>query len=116
VSQELGTTKSPPGDRAPISGIVRRLVEVYRPERVCLVGSAARGDPGPDSDYGFMAVVSGDTPRETRETKAVFKALLSVDLPIDVLVRTRREFDRRLHLRVSFPSTIVREGRLLYAA
>ena len=61
-----------PRPRAPlISGIVRRLVDVYRPERIYLFGSAARGDAGPDSDYDFMVVVSDDTPRETRETKAV---------------------------------------------
>ncbi len=116
MSQELGTTESPPGDSALISEIVRRLVDVYRPERIYLFGSAARGDAGPDSDYDFMVVVPDDTPRETRETKSVFQALLAVDAPIDVLVWTRREFDKRLHLRVSFPSTIVREGRLLYAA
>lgn len=116
MCRKLPATKSPPGDSALISEIVRRLVDVYRPERICLFGSAARGDAGPDSDYDFMAVVSGDTPRETRETKAVFKALLAVDAPIDVLVWTRREFDQRLHLRVSFPSTSVRERRLLYAA
>jgi hypothetical protein len=51
VSRKLGTTKPPPGDNALISEIVRRLVDVYRPERIYLFGSAARGDAGPDSDY-----------------------------------------------------------------
>jgi hypothetical protein len=78
VCQKLPATTSPPGDSALISEIVRRLVEVYRPERIYLFGSAARGDAGPDSDYDFMVVVSGDTPRETRETKAVFQALLAI--------------------------------------
>ena len=106
-----------PGLDGPVPGeIVRRLIEVYHPERIYLFGSAARGEAGPDSDYDFMVVVQDDTPREVRETKAVFKALLDIDAPIDVLIWTRREFEKRLHLRVSFPSTIVREGKLLYAA
>ena len=29
--------------------IVRRLVEVYQPERIYLFGSTARGEGGPDS-------------------------------------------------------------------
>jgi len=106
-----------PGLDGPVLGeIVRRLVDLYHPERIYLFGSAARGEAGPDSDYDFMVVVQDDTPREVRETKAVFKALLDIDAPIDVLVWTRLEFEKRLHLRVSFPSTIVREGKLLYAA
>jgi len=32
------------------------------------------------------------------------------------VVCTRSWFDARLHLRASFPSTIVREGKLLHAA
>ena len=34
--------------------IVRRLVAAYRPERVFLFGSRARGEAGPDSDYGLL--------------------------------------------------------------
>jgi len=33
-----------------LAEIVRRMVEVYRPERIYLFGSTARGDAGPDSD------------------------------------------------------------------
>jgi len=52
-----------------VAEIVRRLVELYRPERIYLFGSSARGTAGPDSDYDFMVVVPDDTPREVRETK-----------------------------------------------
>jgi len=113
----MALVQSQPSAADPIvAEIVRRLVEVYHPERIYLFGSAARGVAGPDSDYDFMVVVRDDTPREIRETKAVFKALFDIDAPIDVLVWTLQEFDKRLHLRVSFPSTIAREGKLLYAA
>jgi len=110
------TPGRPSADDPIVAEIVRRLVELYRPERIYLFGSAARGEAAPDSDYDFMVVVSDDTPREIRETRAVFRALFDIGAPIDVLVWTRQEFDKRLHLRVSFPSAIVREGKLLYAA
>ena len=32
--------------------VLRRLVDAYRPETIYLFGSYARGDVGPDSDYG----------------------------------------------------------------
>src|ERR1039458_1815733 len=44
-----------PSHRDPLLGeIVRRLTDVYRPERIYLFGSTARGDAGPDSDYDLM--------------------------------------------------------------
>lgn len=106
----------PTADNPVLAEIVRRLVAFYRPDRVYLFGSAARGDAGADSDYDFMVVVPDGTPPAVRSSPAVFKALLDIHAPIDVLVWTRDDFDKRLHLRVSFPSTIVREGKLLYAA
>ena len=116
---QRGSTEEikPPSADDPVLGeIVRRLVEIYRPERIYLFGSAARGDAGPESDFDLMVVVPDETPREVLETRGIFQALMDIDAPIDVLVWTRHEFDKRLHLRVSFPSTIVQEGKLVYAA
>jgi hypothetical protein len=39
-----------------------------------------------------------------------------VGLAKDILVWTKTEFEKRLHLRASLPSTIMQEGKLLYAA
>src|ERR1017187_10362282 len=45
-----GSVIPAPSPRDPLLGeIVRRLVDVYRPERIYLFGSTARGDAGPDS-------------------------------------------------------------------
>ena len=103
------------GENPVVTEIVRRLVDLYHPERIYLFGSAARGNAGPDSDYDFMVVVPDDTSREVCETKEVYTALWGIPFPIDVLVWTRSYFDSQLHLKASFPSTIVREGKLLYA-
>jgi hypothetical protein len=46
--------KVPTASDAALSEVVRRLVEAYRPERIYLFGSVARGDAGPDSDYDIM--------------------------------------------------------------
>lgn len=96
--------------------IVGRLVEALCPDRIYLFGSHARGDAGPDSDYDLLVVVSDDSPPERRSSRLAYQALWSVGRSGDVLVTTRREFERRLHLRASLPSTVLREGRLLYAA
>jgi hypothetical protein len=62
-----------------------------------------------------MVVVPDDTPRELQRSVLGYRALGDLEIAKDVLAWTRYESERRLHLRASFPSTIVREGKLLYA-
>lgn len=58
------TFKAPSADDPVLAEVVRHLVDVYRPLRIYLFGSAARGDAGPDSDYDFMVVVPDEAPVE----------------------------------------------------
>lgn len=99
-----------------VAEIVRRLSELYKPERIYLFGSVARKEQSPDSDYDFMVVVPDHTPAEVMNSPDLYKILGNIDVPIDVLVYPRDDFDKQLHLRASLPSTIVREGLLLYGA
>lgn len=99
-----------------LSRIVDRLVDTFRPARIYLFGSKARGDEGPDSDYDIMVVVPYSTEPPHRRARSAYEALRGIATAVDVLVWTREAFDQRLHLKASFPSTIVREGKLLYAA
>jgi predicted nucleotidyltransferase len=96
--------------------IVHRLREAYRPERIYLFGSKARGDPGPDSDYDLLVIVPDDAPPEQRTSRLAYEVLWGTGAAADVLVWPRRRFDSRLHLKASLPATVAREGRLLHAA
>lgn len=96
--------------------IVDRLIQIYQPERIYLFGSTARGDAGPDSDYDFMILVSDAAPPEVRDPGAGYRALWRMGVAMDLLVWTRSQFESRLHLKASLPSTVLREGKLVYAA
>jgi predicted nucleotidyltransferase len=113
---QIETFKPPSADDPVLPEVVRRLVEVYHPLRIYLFGSAARGDAGPDSDYDIMVVVPDDAPRGQQDCEIGYRALWGVGLAKDILVWTKTEFEKRLHLRASLPSTIMREGKLLYTA
>ena len=93
-----------------------RLVDAYQPERVYLFGSWARGDAGPDSDFDLLLVVPDTAPSERRRSRLAYELLWDVGIAADVLVWTRDRFESRLPLKASLPSTVLREGRLLYAA
>ena len=84
--------------------------------RIYLFGSAARGDAGPDSDYDVMVIVPDDASPSLQDPTLAYRALWGLGIAKDVVVWTSGNFEKRLHLQASLPSTVLREGRLLYAA
>lgn len=101
---------------ATLAEVVRRLTDAYRPERIYLFGSIARGDAGPDSDYDLLIVAPDDAPPERRDSKLAYEVLWGLRAAADVIVWEKSRFDRRAHVVCSLPATVLREGRLLYAA
>lgn len=93
---------------------MNRLAEAYRPERICLFGSAARGEAGPDSDYDLMIVVRDDAPPFLRRSRLAYQKLWGTGAAADVLVWTHSAFESRTAVKTSLPATIVRDGRLVY--
>jgi predicted nucleotidyltransferase len=96
--------------------IVRRLVREFDPDRIYLFGSQARGDAGRDSDYDLMVIVPLSQEPEYRRAQRAHSLVWGLGVAADIMVWTRDAFDGRTHLRASLPSTILREGKLLYAA
>lgn len=96
--------------------VIARLVDAYRPDEIYLFGSYARGDQGPDSDYDLMVVVPDDVSPERKRSRLAYERLWGTGIAADVLVWTRTRFQSRLRLTASLPATVLREGKLLYAA
>lgn len=112
IQSNLGAA---PSLGSPVLGeMVRRLVEVYRPEKVYVFGSVARGEATADSDYDLMVVVPDSSEPTLKQNRAGYRALRDLGVPRDVFVSTASDFNRQLHLRASFPSAVVQEGILLY--
>jgi uncharacterized protein len=99
-----------------LARIIERVAEAYQPDCIYLFGSKARGDYGPDSDFDLMVVVPDDAPEDRKRSRLAYERLWGTGTAADVLVWTRGRFESRAHLRASLPGTILREGRLLYAA
>jgi predicted nucleotidyltransferase len=100
-----------------IEEMTRRLVEFYRPVRIYLFGSEARGEAGPDSDLDFLVVVPDDTPEPMMRTSEGHSRLAGLGMSKDVIPWRKTDFEERAAWVVaSLPATVVREGRLLYEA
>ena len=106
----------PHADDPALAEAVRRLVEAYRPDRIYLFGSVARGDACPDSDYDLLVVVPDDAPPERRRSRLAYQALRGTGKAADVVVCTHSYFEPRRSLKASLPGTVLREGRILHEA
>ena len=106
----------PRPDAPIVAELLRRLIAAYRPDKVYLFGSAARGDAGPDSDYDILIVVPDAAPPEFQDERLGYRALVGTGTAVDVLIYRASDFEGRLPLKASLPATVSREGLLLYAA
>jgi predicted nucleotidyltransferase len=106
--------KSMPFSREILDDVVRRLVDALRPERIVLFGSRAWGHPRDDSDVDLFVIVphSALSPAE-RATRA-YRSLRGIDMPKDIIVKTREEYDRNRSLESSLEHRIETEGIVLY--
>ena len=95
---------------------VETIIQHYRPIEIYLFGSKARGDDGPNSDYDLLVVVRGKVPREKRNRFHDLRWKLGLTQAIDVVIFSKEGFESRLEVKTSLPSTVVGEGKLLYAA
>jgi uncharacterized protein len=103
-------------DAGALARLLERLIAAYEPVQIYLFGSKARGDSGPDSDFDLLIVVPDDAQEHRRRSRLAYERLWGTGTAADVLVWTKSRFAQRAHLRSSLPGTILREGRLLYAA
>lgn len=95
---------------------VARLSAVFQPHRIYVFGSQARGTPDPNSDIDLMVVVESAAEPPYRLSQAAYGVVGRHLVPLDILFMTRAEFDSRVPAVASLPATILREGRVLYAA
>ena len=116
AAEHANAFKAPAADDPAFAEAVRRLVEAYRPERIYLFGSVARGDAGANSDYDLLLVLPDDAPPERRRSRLAYETLRDTGIAADVLVCTHSYFEDRRSLKASLPGTVLREGRLLNAA
>jgi predicted nucleotidyltransferase len=99
--------------RSAIDSITAQLIEKYKPEKIILFGSAARGDASLDSDVDLL-IIKSDTPPYGADRIMEVSSLIERDVPVDFLVYRPEEFEKRLKMGDPFIELIIKEGKVLY--
>jgi len=90
------------------------VVAHFRPQRVILFGSAARGEAGPDSDLDLLVVLDDDTPGEMFSGTSVAKSRAGYRGAVDILPCRASNFRERARAKSSFAALVLREGVTVY--
>ncbi len=91
---------------------VQVIVKKFRPCKVILFGSHAKGTAGSDSDVDLLVVV--DTEQSTWDFAVKISLALKHSFPMDIIVRTPEEIAKRLKMGDFFMKDIVENGKVLY--
>jgi uncharacterized protein len=92
--------------------ITDRITERYKPEKIILFGSYARGNPRPESDIDLLVVM--DTPIKEILQAMEIRQHLNPLFGLDLIVYTPQNLSQRLAWGDSFLQDIIDHGKVLY--
>lgn len=93
--------------------VTKTIVERFRPRRIMVFGSHARGEAGPDSDVDLF--IEMDTSRRPPERAIEVSELFGLrPWPMDIVVYTPEEVRRLRSVNGTLLSVIEKEGKVLY--
>jgi predicted nucleotidyltransferase len=96
-----------------IESITAQIINKYRPEKIILFGSAARGQLGPGGDADFL-IIKKETPLYGADRIRELSRIIERNIPLDLLIYRPEEFENRLKLGDPFLKAILKEGKILY--
>ncbi len=110
---QLQKIKSPQINEIVISEITKKIVENFNPEKIILFGSQVWGKPKEWSDIDILIIM------DFNESFAKISAKISMIakpkyIPMDILVRTPEEIEKRIEIGDYFIKNILKEGKVLY--
>ena len=101
--------------RHQIQSFAAAIAREFQPERIILFGSHARGEAGPVSDVDLLVIMPRDGKTPHQQAAEIYGCCDS-EFPVDILVRTKEEFEQRQRMNDWFMRDIAREGITLYEA
>jgi hypothetical protein len=92
------------------------VVEYFKPQRVILFGSRARGEATRDSDIDLLVAVDDDTPPEKLTWKAGYEAQRSYRGAADVFPMRAETFERNRAIANTLAAEVDADGIVVYGS
>lgn len=96
-----------------IANITQQIIEKYKPEKIILFGSAARGEWTLDSDADFL-IIKKETPLYGSDRIRWLSKMIKRNIAVDLLIYRPEEFDKGLQMGDPFLKMVLKEGKVVY--
>ena len=101
-------------DQSTLDEIIRRVVDVARPEKIVLFGSAARGEMNRHSDVDLLIIKKGADALELMGE--IYMNLDGVGAAVDAVVVTPDDVERYKDSHAVIIKPALQEGRVVYVS
>lgn len=96
-----------------VNKTIDKIKKQYKPEKIFIFGSYAGGKSAPGRDIDFFIIKRTDKPRRERQ-REVSRILIDREVPVDILVYTPAETEKRIRIGDPFILNILNSGKLVY--
>ena len=97
-----------------IDQVVKQIVEKFKPQKIILFGSYARGNPRPESDVDMLVVM--ETPLKDVHQAIQICQQIEYRFGLDLIVHTPKYLAKRVKMGDWFLRDVLKEGKVLYKA
>ena len=98
--------------QAAIDQVVQQIVERFKPQKIILFGSYARGDPRPESDVDLLVVMQ--TPLKEVQQAIQICQQIEYRFGLDLIVHTPQKLAERVETGDWFLRDVLAEGKVVY--
>jgi predicted nucleotidyltransferase len=97
-----------------IDQVVKQIVEKFKPQKIILFGSYARGNPRPESDVDLLVVME----TSIKDVQQAIQICQQIEyrFGLDLIVHTPNYLAERLKMGDWFLRDVIKEGKVLYEA
>lgn len=88
------------------------IIKKFNPEKIILFGSYANGSPTLESDVDLLVIVK--TNKSTLQLNSEIALSLDHSFALDIVVRTPKQIENRLHNGDFFLEDIINYGKVVY--
>lgn len=97
-----------------LKAVTQKIIREYAPEKIILFGSYAWGIPTEDSDFDLLVVKKSKKNRLDRERELRMKLLGNHFPPLELLIYTPDELNKRVQIGDFFIKDILKRGKKMY--
>ncbi len=95
-----------------IKKIAQKIGKEYQVEKIILFGSYAWGNPTQDSDFDLLIVKKEK--KDFIQEQQKIREVIDGELPVDILIYTPKELDKRLEMGDFFFQDVINKGIIIY--